>query len=96
MSERRDYSQVTWPWDDDPHWDAPREGATSDAGDNDNWRLACSDCALYFPLDITVGVMADHWTTLHHPEQADDPQPELNLVWVGLGAPPQPPEGVMG
>lgn len=50
MAER-DYSDVTFPWDDDPNWGAPREGATSDPSDGENWRLACAECALYFPED---------------------------------------------
>lgn len=88
MSEKRDYSDVVWPWDDDPNWDAPREGATYDPADGENWRLACKECGLHFPTDIVMGTVADHWTTLHHPEQADKPKLELDLVWVGLGTPP--------
>lgn len=86
--ERRDYSEVTWPWDGDPNWSAPREGATYEPGDGENWRLACVECELHFPKDIAIGIAADHWVTLHHPEQAEEPELQLNLVWVGLGVPP--------
>lgn len=78
------------PWDLSDNWGPPREGATRDPADAANWRLGCRECALMFPTEVTVGVLADHWTTLHHPEQEDEPEPELNLVWVGLGAPPPP------
>jgi hypothetical protein len=90
---KRDYSAVQWPWDDDPCWGAPREGATSDPADDANWRLACIECGLYFPKDIEIGVAADHWKTLHYPDwtyERQEPELQLNLVWVGLGTPPQP------
>lgn len=80
---------TVWPWEGNPNWAAPREGATSDPSDEANWRLACVECDLYFPKDIQVRVVGDHWTTLHHPEQVDHPKPHLNLVWVGLGEPPE-------
>lgn len=92
MGEQRDYSDVTWPWDDDPNWAAPREGATYDPADEENWRLACSECALHFPKDVNVGVVASHWQG-HFPEWTEDhqePNLQLHLVWVGLGTPPEP------
>lgn len=52
--ERRDYSQIEWPWEDDPCWGAPREGATSDVNDSANWTLACGVCALRLPNDLTM------------------------------------------
>jgi len=88
----RDYSDVTWPWDDDPNWAAPREGATYAPGDEDNWRIACGECALHFPKDIEVGVAASHWQG-HFPEWSEDyqePRIVFHLVWVGLGTPPEP------
>lgn len=92
MSEKRDYSEVTFPWDDDPNWGAPREGATSNPGDGENWRLACKQCRLYFPDDIQMHVVRAHFDELHGGE---DSKLELNLVWVGLGTPPQPPDGML-
>lgn len=86
----RDYSAVAWPWDDDPNWAQPREGATYDPGDDGNWTLACGECALHFPADIEVGVVGQHWQG-HHPEWTEDhqePSIQLFLVWVGLGTPP--------
>lgn len=95
MSER-DYSEVTWPWDDDPNWAAPREGATYDKNDQNNWALACGVCALQFPMDIIVQTMADHWDELHSAEHgsSEDGNIELQLVWIGLGTPPTPPQDV--
>jgi hypothetical protein len=93
MTGQPDYSDVAWPWDGVDWWDAPREGATSDPSDGENWRLACKRCRLYFPKDIVMQTVVDHWVTQHHPEQADDPQLELDLVWVGLGTPPEPRDG---
>lgn len=93
MDEPRDYSDVKWPWDDDPNWAAPREGATYDQSDEENWKLACGECELQFPKDIEVQVVADHWKTMHHPEWSEDHQEPgivLHLVWVGLGIPPKP------
>lgn len=88
---KRDYSTVTWPWDGDPNWAQPREGATYDPRDEENWRMACGECALHFPKDIELGVVADHWKG-HHPEwteERQEPQMRLCLVWVGLGVPPE-------
>lgn len=88
----RDYSDVTWPWDNDPNWAAPREGATYDKNDEENWRLACNECELHFPKDIEVGVVGSHWQG-HFPEWSEDhqdPPIQLQLVWVGLGTPPPP------
>lgn len=90
MGSERDYSDVQWPWDDDPNWAAPREGATYDSGDKLNWRMACGECALHFPKDIELQVVADHWQG-HFSEWSIDhqnPRLELYLVWVGLGTPP--------
>lgn len=95
MGEKRDYDAVEWPWDGDPSWDAPREGATSDPGADENWRLACDECRLYFPKDIKMGVVADHWAN-HFPGwtfQHQEPPMQLHLVWVGLGSPPEPRNG---
>lgn len=89
MTQKRDYSTVAWPWVDDPNWAAPREGATSNPADDENWAMECSECALRFPEDITVETVANHWVEQHHPEQVEDPKPSLNLVWVGLGVPPK-------
>lgn len=92
MSEKRDYSDVSWPWDDDPNWAAPREGATYDKSDEENWRIACGECALHFPKDIKIAVVGSHWQQ-HFPEWSEDHQtPEIvvHLVWVGLGTPPEP------
>jgi hypothetical protein len=86
----QDYSDVKWPWEDDPNWDAPREGATSNPGDHDNWILQCAECAL-----TNIGA---HWQG-HYPdwtEENEEPPINLNLVWVGLGAPPQPPDSITG
>jgi hypothetical protein len=88
----RDYSNIAWPWDGDECWDQPREGATSDAADDDNWAMTCRECRLHFPMDINVGTIGKHWVELHHPEQAEEPKPELMLTWIGLGTPPQPRE----
>lgn len=90
MAERRDYSDVAWPWDGDPNWAQPREGATYDPGHDENWRLACSECDLHFPAEIDMGVIGDHWAG-HFPSwsfESQEPQMQLNLVWVGLGTPP--------
>lgn len=90
MAER-DYSKVAWPWDDDPHWDAPREGATSDPAHDDNWQLQCCECGLQFPVDYTVGNIGAHWQG-HYPgwtEDHQEPAIQLNLVWRGLGPPPK-------
>lgn len=90
MSTQRDYSAVEWPWDGDPCWDAPREGATSDPGDDGNWQLQCGECALQFPMDYTVENIGSHWKG-HFPEWTEDVQEpgiRLNLVWRGLGPPP--------
>jgi hypothetical protein len=90
MTPKRDYSQVTFPWEDDPNWDTPREGATSDPGDKENWRLQCGECALTIPLGYNVGTVGAHWQA-HFPEWSEDhqePAIQLNLVWVGLGTPP--------
>lgn len=89
MAER-DYSDVVWPWDGDPNWDAPREGATSSPGQSANWQLRCRHCDLRFPDHYTVANMEAHSEGQH-----DGAQIELNLVWVGLGTPPQPPDGLM-
>jgi hypothetical protein len=35
-----DYSAVAWPWEDDPNWAQPREGATYDPANGDNWAMA--------------------------------------------------------
>lgn len=89
MTER-DYSQVTWPWEDDPNWDAPREGATSSPADDDNWQLRCAVCELSIPMDYNIGNVGAHWQG-HHPEWTEEnqePSIQLNLVWVGLGPPP--------
>jgi hypothetical protein len=95
--EKRDYSNVSFPWDDDPNWDAPRVGATYDRKDPDNWCLACSECGLHFPTDLIMRVVADHWKG-HFPEWTEDkqePRLELHLRWIGLGVPPTPPETLM-
>lgn len=101
--ERRDYSDVTYPWDDDPNWAAPREGATSDPGDKENWTLECDECALRFPMDYTVENIGEHWKG-HFPDaqiesSGDEKAPDsvrVNLVWIGLGTPPEPPADLMG
>lgn len=93
MGEQRDYSDVVWPWDGDPNWAAPREGATYDVSDEANWKIACGECELQFPKDIELHVVADHWKNLHHPDwsmEHQEPQLVVNLVWVGLGTPPTP------
>lgn len=92
MTPGRDYSDVVWPWDDDPNWGPPRERATSDGGDGENWRLACVDCGLYFPKDIEMHVVVAHIETQHGLvlNAAGDPVVHLDFVWVGLGAPPIP------
>lgn len=85
-------SDVTWPWENNPNWAAPREGATYDPRDEENWRLACDECQLHFPRDIAMHVVSDHWQG-HHPEWTEDnqePSVQLQLVWVGLGVPPDP------
>lgn len=96
MSEPRDYSEVTWPWEGDPSWAKPREGATSHPADQANWAIVCRVCELRFPVDITVGTMADLWDTLHADEHGSSADGNLavNLVWIGLGTPPQPPKGI--
>lgn len=86
---RRDYSQVEWPWDDDPNWGPPREGATSDAHDDENWRLACKECGLYFPREIVVQTVVDHCVELHGRAPETTAPLELDLVWIGLGTPPE-------
>lgn len=83
-------SDVTWPWENNPNWAAPREGATYDPGDEENWRLACDECELHFPKDIEMHVVGAHWQG-HFPEWTEDNQEpgiQLQLVWVGLGVPP--------
>lgn len=88
MAGERDYAAVVWPWDSDPNWAQPREGATSDPADGENWRLACTECELHFPKDIKMGVVGDHWNG-HFPDgEARHDKVEMNLVWVGLGTPP--------
>lgn len=87
-----DYSAVSWPWDDDPNWDAPREGATSDPADEENWRLACGSCRLYFPPVINPEIVEGHMITLHGRDPRAEEPLELYLTWVGLGVPPVPPE----
>ena len=81
-----DFSDVKWPWDDHPNWAAPRERATSDPGDNENWVMECHECALRFPSDIKMGVVAEHYQELH---EGSGEEAHLNLVWVGLGVPPE-------
>lgn len=61
-----------------------------------NWELRCRICEHSFPMNITMGVVAAHWN-LHvgaeHPDAVED-APQLDLTWVGLGAPPKSrPEG---
>jgi hypothetical protein len=88
--EKRDYSDVQWPWDDDPNWDQPREGATYDAADEENWTLTCGECGLHLPMDIEMRVVGDHWAG-HHPGWTPDNQEpglQLHLCWIGLGTPP--------
>lgn len=96
--DEQDYSDVAWPWDGDPNWAAPRDGATYGVGDAENWTLACGVCALHFPMEIRMQVVADHWDELHADEHgsSDDGALHLNLVWIGLGTPPKPPEGMPG
>lgn len=94
---RRDYSDVVWPWDGDPSWREPREGATSDTGDGENWRLACAECGLFFPVDVKIAAAADHYAGHFSPgDPAGEVELRLDLVWVGLGTPPQPPGGLLG
>jgi hypothetical protein len=45
-----------------------------------------------------VANIGAHWQG-HYPdwtEENEEPPINLNLVWVGLGAPPQPPDSITG
>lgn len=88
MGEARDYSDVSWPWDGDPNWAQPREGATYDPGEDDNWALACKQCELQFPVNIKIHAVKAHWDE-HFAETEEEPEIALNLVWIGLGTPPK-------
>jgi hypothetical protein len=90
VAEARDYSEVVWPWENEPNWDAPREGATSNPATSANWQLQCKFCGLTLPDDYTIATFQAHMQGQHGTDRV-----ELNLVWVGLGTPPQPLEGLV-
>lgn len=75
---------VSWPWEGNPNWDAPREGATSNPGDQANWQLRCRLCDLVIPADYKMAAVEAHFAGQHPGAKL-----ELNLVWVGLGEPPE-------
>jgi hypothetical protein len=72
-------------WLADPNWGMPREGATADPSDPDNWALACHLCELQFPMEITMSVVADHYER----HAGEDATVQLRLMWIGLGEPPK-------
>lgn len=88
----RDYTDVHWPWERDPHWQPPREGATSDADEPGNWRLACrrEGCERWWPHTVDRARIIEHVVD-EHPDQvtpAGSPVANVDMVWVGLGTPP--------
>lgn len=50
--------------------------------------MACHDCGLAFPLDVEIGMAAQHAETAHGWQDGESPLP-LDLVYIGEGEPPE-------